>query len=330
MQTPTKHSTGTVLKRLFEPAKNPVLHTPKTCLQAWWQACRPPLFIVDLIPLILALLLAVRNEHGLLPVEQWPWLRFFMILIGCFMVHTIANIANDVFDYALGTDTDDTIGGSRVIHEGKLSPRALTFALALLSLGALFVGMWLIAETGQLWLYGVMIFSLLSALFYVAPPIKYGYHGYGELSVAINMGLIMVCAAHAVLTNQLAVQTLSFGLVVGLMVAGILYYQSLPEIVTDREAGKNTLAVKLGKVRAEGLFQLWWPIIWLMIAILWSTGVVSWVSLLGILSFPLYWRACRHIRQATDWLELDQHGHLIRKLYLLNGLALIVGVAWQG
>ena len=37
-----------------------------------------------------------------------------------------------------------------------------------------------------------ILFAFFSSLFYVAPPIRYGYHGLGELFVAINMGPIMV------------------------------------------------------------------------------------------------------------------------------------------
>lgn len=47
---------------------------------------------------------------------------------------------------------------------------------------------------------------------------------------------------------------------------------------------------------------------------------------LGLLTFPLYWRACRLIHEAVEWLDLDQHGHLVRKLYLINGALLIAGV----
>ena len=45
----------------------------------------------------------------------------------------------------------------------------------------------------------------------------------------------------------------------GLMVAGILYYQSLPEIETDLAAGKRTLANILGKAKAELVFKLGGP-----------------------------------------------------------------------
>ena len=96
-----------------------------------------------------------------------------------------------------------------------------------------------------------MVFAVLSAVFYVAPPIRYGCRGYGELFVCLNMGFIMVMGSYAVMANGFSAQSLALALPVGLMVAGILYYQSLPEIETDLAAGKRTLANILGKAKAE-------------------------------------------------------------------------------
>lgn len=319
-----------ILARMLEPAlpaSGPL--TVRRRLRAWWRACRPPFFIVDLIPVGLGLLLAL-GEAGHIPAPgQWPaavWIRLGLVLFGCFCVHTIANIANDLFDHILGVDSDDTIGGSRVIQEGTISPRAITLAMGLLTLGGVAAAVALMSMSGQWWLVWPLLFALFSAVFYVAPPIRYGHRGYGELFVALNMGFLMLSGTYVVLADGFAPHTLAFGLPVGLMVAGILFYQSLPEIETDRAAGKFTLAVHMGKARSELLFRLWWPTVWVLMLNLWAVGLVRWPIALGLLTLPLYLRTCSLIRKADDWLSLDAHGHLVRKLYLLNGLAMILGL----
>lgn len=289
-------------------------------IAAWWQACRPPFLIVDFIPVILGLILAARAAG------TWPWLRFAVVLCGCFFLHTVANIANDLFDHIQGIDAGDAIGGSRVIQEGSISPRQITIAMLLLAAASVAVGIGLVVVSGQYWLLGLLVFALFSAVFYVAPPVRYGHHGYGELFVALNMGFVMVIGSYAVLAEGFSPLTLALGLPVGLMVAGILFYQSLPEIETDRAAGKFTLAVHLGKSRSELLFRLWWPAVWVLLFNLWALGAVGWPVALCLLTLPFYLKACCHIRRAVEWLDLDQHGHLVRKLYLFNGLALILGL----
>lgn len=332
---PVPQADLSILTRMWASAL-PSQHaiTPGMRLRAWWRACRPPFFIVDLIPVALGFTLAVRGVGDLPPAlpDAQLWLRLALVLFGCFCVHTIANIANDLFDFILDIDGEDTIGGTRVIQQGLISPRAITVAIFLLSGGGMAAAIILLTLSGQWWLLGPLVFALFSAIFYVAPPIRYGHRGYGELFVALNMGLVMVCGTHAVLASGFAVQSLAFGLPVGLMVAGILYFQSLPEIETDCAGHKLTLAVRLGKVRSEFLFRLWWPAVWVLLINLLICGLTEWPVALGLLTLPLYMRACRHVRAALqadtpqDWLALDSHGHLVRKLYLLNGLALVAGV----
>lgn len=320
----------TILSRMWElsPPRSAPIATRQR-FSAWWRACRPPFFIVDLIPVGLGLLLALGGTGNVPAPGDWPatvWIRLGLVLFGCFCIHTIANIANDLFDHILGVDSDETIGGSRVIQEGTISPRAITVAMGLLTLGGVATACALMTLSGQWWLVWPLFFALFSAVFYVAPPIRYGHRGYGELFVALNMGFLMLSGTYVVLADSFAPHTLAFGLPVGLMVAGILFFQSLPEIETDRAAGKFTLAVHMGKARSELLFRLWWPTVWVLLLNLWAAGLAEWPVALGLLTLPLYLRTCTLIRQADDWLTLDAHGHLVRKLYLLNGLALILGV----
>lgn len=298
-------------------------------LRAWWQACRPPFFITAAIPVTLALAFAFRLEGQIGPRQ---WTVYGLLLLGCFMGLTIANFANDLFDHILGVDGGDNIGGSRVIQNGSISPRQLSVALMLLTPATLAVGGLLIATAPaalRCGLWAASLFAVASAIFYVAPPLRYGHRALGELFVCLNMGFIMVCASTSLLLQSFDPRSMALALPIGLMVAGVLYYQSLPEIDTDLAAGKHTLANRLGKDKAALVFRLWWPAVWLLLLNLWAAGLAGWPVALALSGLPFYLRACRHIgaAQSGDWLPLDAYGHLVRKCYLLSGAALIAGVA---
>ena len=238
------------------PSGAPPLSARQKC-RAWWQACRPPFFITAAIPVTLALALAFRVQGQVTPGQWGVWL---LLLLGCFLGLTIANFANDLFDHILGVDEGENIGGSRVIQAGLISPRQLSAALLLLIPATLVVGAALIfslppALRPGLW--AATLFAVASAVFYVAPPIRYGHRALGELFVCLNMGLIMVTAGATLLLGRFDLRSLALALPVGLMVAGVLYYQSLPEIETDLAAGKHTLANRLGKDKAALVFKLW-------------------------------------------------------------------------
>ncbi len=297
--------------------------TVKEKTLAWWHACRPAFFITAAVPVTLALAFALRTS------EQILWDRYFLVLATSFLGLTIANLANDLFDHIQGVDAGDSIGGSRGIQLGLITPRQVATVLFFLILLTVGLAAWIINLSRQFWLWGAVLFAVGSAFFYVAPPIKYGYRGLGEVFVCLNMGFLMVGGTVTVLTGHFVAASMALSLPVGLMVAGVLYYQSLPEIETDPAAGKHTLASKLGKSRAALLFRLWWPAIWILLLNLWACGLADWPVALGLFSFPLYLRTDRLIRNALeddDWISLDEHGHFVRKLYLFNGLALIAGV----
>ena len=183
--------------------------TSRQLVKAWWQALRPPFFIVDLIPVGLGGALAARD------LGYWPWGIFAVVMVGCFCLHTVANIANDLFDYLEGVDTDETIGGTKVIQNGWISPRQISLTIVGLLLATVLIGWWLIWHSGQGWLWGPVAFAVFSAVFYVAPPIRYGCRGYGELFVCLNMGFIMVMGSYAVMAGGFSVQSLALALPVG-------------------------------------------------------------------------------------------------------------------
>ncbi|MCK9195850.1 MAG: 1,4-dihydroxy-2-naphthoate octaprenyltransferase [Syntrophales bacterium] len=288
----------------------------KELIRAWFQASRPPFYIATLIPLTLGWVVA--GQTG-----PWhPW-RFFLINLAAFMIHLATNLANDYFDHLQGTDAGASIGGSRVIQEHKITPETLKRVIILLYTGAFLIACY-IMNVYQVWgLAPILLFSFLSSLFYVAPPIRYGYYGLGEVFVGVNMGPIMVVGTYWVIVGRPDWSPFYLSLPIGLMVASILYYQSIPDIDTDRSVGKRTLAVRLGKEKAiTGLFRLWMAIYVSIITITLSGGLHSF-AFLSLLSLPILFKIIRLARRTTDKKQLDSHGKYVRILYFFNGAVII-------
>ncbi len=288
-------------------------------IKAWVQASRPPFFIATLIPLSTGAVLA--GKEGAFAV-----LPFSLVLIGSFLVHFATNIANDYFDHMQGTDAGASIGGSRVLQEGKISLHELRTAIILLYVTAACIGFsmtWVL----NLWaLAPLMMIAFFSSLFYVAPPVKYGYHGLGELFVGINMGPVMVLGANWVLLGRVDWTALPVSIPIGLMVALILYYQSLPDIETDEATGKRTLAVRLGKKFALKGLLVFWIVIYASIASLTAGGYLSPLAWCTFLTIPVLIRLWQIVRSIRDWVELDHHGKYVRIFYFINGLIIIAAL----
>jgi 1,4-dihydroxy-2-naphthoate polyprenyltransferase len=287
-------------------------------LKAWIQASRPPFFIATLAPLFIGWISA--KAYGLHSG------RFLLVISGSFIVHLVTNLANDYFDYIEGTDSGESIGGSRVIQEGKISPDLLLKAIIFLYCIAFLIAFIIMFSFDLFVILPLILFSAFSSFFYVAPPIRYGYYGLGELFVGINMGPIIVVGTYWVIANRFDWVPFYLSLPVGLMVASILYYQSLPDMKTDLDAGKYTLAVRLGKKGAFIGLIVFWILIYLAVIILMLTKMLSWYALIFVISIPVFVKMIRTVKNTEDWVLLDQYGGYVRILYGLNSIAIISGL----
>lgn len=289
-------------------------------LKAWIQASRAPFFVATIVPLALGGVVTWSAGY-------WNGMRWGVVLLASFLVHLCTNLANDYFDHLAGADSGDSIGGSRVLQEGKITLSELRQALILFYALAFVCGMWIVWVSGVQWLIPVMLFSFFSSLFYTAPPFRYGYRGLGELFVGINMGPVMVAGTASAVAGHFIPRAFWLSIPVGLMVAMILYYQSLPDIPEDEAVGKRTIAVRLGRPAAI------WGMRFFFAATLTSLAVLVWqgqlhpvalVALAGIL--PAY-RIDRMIATTGDWKDLHDKGGAVRMFYLSVGLTMILTVA---
>jgi len=144
--------------------------------------------------------------------------------------------------------------------------------------------------------------------------------------VGINMGPIIVLGSYWVMTGTPGSEAVWISIPAGLMVAFILYYQSLPDMVTDEEAGKRTLAVRLGKRGAYIGIIVFGVAVYSAILFEYLTGRYSAVSLVSLITLPLIIKIVRIAKRTSDWVELDKHGNYVRMFYLINGVILILAI----
>jgi 1,4-dihydroxy-2-naphthoate octaprenyltransferase len=294
----------------------------KDLAKAWIQASRLPFYVATFIPLSIGWVLAIWQQGQIRPG------RFLLVFLGSFMVHLLTNLSNDYFDHLMGTDSGEAIGGSRVIQEGKISPRTMVRVIIGLYTLALVVALIIILGFKLYLLALPILFAGFSSTFYVAPPIRYGYHGLGELFVGINMGPIMVVGTYWVIAGHPDWVPLLISVPVGIMVALILFYQSLPDIKTDEAAGKYTLAVRLGKKGALVGLILFFFLLYLSLSLLIIHGVLSTWGLTFLFTAPIMIKIVRLVMKTENWQLLDQFGSYVRMIYFLTGLAILAGIVF--
>jgi 1,4-dihydroxy-2-naphthoate octaprenyltransferase len=254
---------------------------------------------------------------------------FLLINLYSVMVHFATNLANDYFDHFQGADSGESIGGSRMLQAGLISIGELRAALLVLYLSSFALAVGYMTMRGMWVLSPFVALSIFSSIFYTAPPIKYGYHGLGELFAGLNMGPVMVLGTYWIMTGQPSWEAVLLSLPIGIMVAGILYYQSIPDMKTDEAVGKTTIAVRLGKKGAYAGLIFQWVAVYLLILVFTAVGILAPVALLCLVTVPILGRLLRIMPTVEDWQELDRHGHYVRKLYLINGAIIVLGIVMR-
>lgn len=184
---------------------------------------------------------------------------FALTLAAVVLVHLGTNVSNDYFDHRSGNDAFNTqfvrpfTGGSRLIQEGLLSPRAvLALAIVLLSL-AVAAGAVLAATRGpSILVLGAI--GIASGLFYVAPPFRFASRGFGEILIGINFGVLCVMGAYYVQTRTVTWESFTASLPLAVLIAAVVFINEFQDMEADARAGKRTLVVRLGRRKASRVY----------------------------------------------------------------------------
>jgi 1,4-dihydroxy-2-naphthoate octaprenyltransferase len=205
--------------------------------------------------------------------------------LGALLLQIGSNFANDYFDFFKGADTPERLGPTRVTASGLITPAQLRWGMTVVFGLAAAVGVYLIVVGG--WsILAVGVASILAAILYTGGPFPFGYYGLGDLFVFIFFGLVAVCGTYYVQTLVLSWPVVLAAVAPGALVTAILVVNNLRDIDTDRQAGKYTLAVRLGRTgtRIEYVFLL--SVAYILPLFLWLRYDYSPLVLLTWLTLP--------------------------------------------
>ena len=237
--------------------------------------------------------------------DKFSVLAFIATLAGSLLIQVGTNLANDYSDARRGADTEERLGPVRVTAGGLVPPSQVLLATYITFGLAVLVGIYLISISG--WpLLIVGLLSILAGVLYTGGPRPYGYAGFGELFVFLFFGIVAVAGTYYVQTVEVSWQAVELAVPVGLLASAILVVNNVRDIDTDRRAGKNTLAVRLGRERTRSLFAamvlLSFPLA--VVPAIWG-DLNLWV-LLSWLALPLALPLVKLVRTHSDGPTLNE------------------------
>jgi 1,4-dihydroxy-2-naphthoate octaprenyltransferase len=220
-----------------------------------------------------------------------------LLLLGAAFLHIASNSIDDVYDFLNGVDGvsesmfPKEFPGWKPIPRGMLSvSQAFTISFVFYSL-SLAIGVYLSVVVGWIAL-AIAVPGVLLSYFYVAPPLKLDYRGFGlgELSIFLGFGPIPALGAFYVLTGTLRVLPLLVSIPCGLLTMNVLLTHDMIFLDPYKATGKRSLTIVLGRVRTEWLTLGSAVAAYLVVIALVVLKTIPTTALLVLLAVPLLLR----------------------------------------
>ncbi|MGI8752297.1 MAG: 1,4-dihydroxy-2-naphthoate polyprenyltransferase [Acidimicrobiales bacterium] len=203
----------------------------------WVAGARPRTLPASAVPVVVGS--AVAGAAG-----RFVWWRALLAVVVAVALQVATNYANDYSDGVKGTDKV-RVGPVRLVASGLASPAAVKRA-AIAAFAVAGAGGLALAAVAGWWLILVGAACMAAGWLYTGGPRPYGYAGLGEVFVFVFFGLVATVGTAYVQTERIDGLAVLAAVPVGLLAVALLIVNNLRDIPGDTDAGKRTLAVRLG------------------------------------------------------------------------------------
>lgn len=212
--------------------------------------------------------------------------------VGILLVLAAVELFNEYFD--------SKEGGDRIFSQAEPDIPNYFFGLGILAVGLAFIiALYLTLQTG----WPVMLFSFLGflgAYFYVGPPVKWAYRGFGEMVIALCYGPFMVLGSYYIQTQRIDFVPFFVSLVSGLSVFCLAITNEIPDFYQDRLVGKQNIVVRIGRQKAVVLLGFCLTGIFLLLASGIILGKIPPLSMVSVVALPWLLKSMKIARKNYD------------------------------
>jgi 1,4-dihydroxy-2-naphthoate polyprenyltransferase len=246
--------------------------------QVWWQMTRPHTLTAAFVPVLLGTALALK--HGNLHFGL-----FFAMLLASLLIQAATNMFNEYFDFKRGLDTAQSVGiGGTIVRDGIKPKTVLNLAFGFYGI-ALLLGIYICANSSW-WLAVVGLICMAVGYFYTGGPFPIAYTPFGEILSGFFMGMLIILIAFFIQTGTVSSTSILVSVPSMILVGMIMLSNNIRDLDGDKENGRKTVAILLGKKGAIYLLTGMFIFSFLWVLALITIGVLPVWTALVILSAP--------------------------------------------
>jgi 1,4-dihydroxy-2-naphthoate octaprenyltransferase len=285
-------------------------------MNAWILALRPKTLPASISPILVANALGWNTDYN--------WLVAVLTMLTALTLQIAVNFANDYFDFKSGVDTAERLGPQRATQSGLILPQHMRMA-TFGTLGLAIVWAVGLMIEGGLPIILLALASTIAVLWYSGGPWPLASLGLGEIVVFLFFGWAAVLGTEFLHTEQLSLSGWWLGTQLGLISAAIMLVNNIRDHNTDSQAGKRTLAVRIGLTRSHSLYRFLLITPFFMQALAFIVTGSSVAAVLPFLTAPIMIRLIRQMGERQGEALNSQLAETARLLALFS-LTLTIGI----
>jgi len=288
-----------------------------TKVQSWILAARHKTLLAAFVPVLVGSALAISINNFYLAYSIAALICAVLIQIG-------TNFTNDLYDHLKGADNKKRKGPQRALASGLISVNEMKWGITFTFGLSFLVGLYLVYSAG--WVILVIgIISIAAGFVYTAGPFPLAYNGLGDVFVFIFFGVVGTMGTYYLHTTEFTFLSFLISLSVGAITTNILVVNNFRDIDEDKAAGKNTLAVFIGRSFTRLEFILLLVFCYLVLIILFTEYNFSYWIFLPLITLPFAALLIKMLFKLTG-TELNKTLELSAKFSGLYGLLFAAGL----
>jgi len=253
----------------------------------------------------------------------------FLAGFGLIVAHISVNVWNEYFDYRskidLKTQKTPFSGGSGALPSGMVTPKQALW-LGIISLIIIIpIGVFFTVVTGWL-LLPLLVVAIGCIMLYTPFILKMGYP---ESAAGLGLGILPILGAYFIHTSEYTISALIASIPSGILVHNLLLLNEFPDVEADRTANRHTLPMTIGKKKTAIFYSVMMAVVYLWIIATVLSGDMPVFTLLGLLTFPLAFRAIEGVFKYDDISQFvpaqAKNVFVVLLTQLLIGIGFILG-----
>ncbi|WP_242218098.1 1,4-dihydroxy-2-naphthoate polyprenyltransferase [Bacillus cereus group sp. BfR-BA-01380] len=260
----------------------------QTGWRIWWSLLRPHTLTAAFVPVFIGTTYAMQVEG----INKINIPLFLIMLLACLLIQAATNMFNEYFDYKRGLDHEGSVGiGGAIVRDGIQPKTVLNLAFGFFGI-AILLGVY-ICMNSSWWLAALGLVCMAVAYLYTGGPLPIAYTPFGELTAGLFMGVIIIGISFFIQTGMVTSEIVLLSIPNAILIGAILLANNIRDLDGDKENGRRTLAILVGRNNAIGVLASMFIISYIWTIALILVGIASLWMLVVFLSAPKAFKATK-------------------------------------